>query len=334
MNFTIDNNLLSVASSEIVEANTLIFNLNSQMSSLKSFPPDYEYIGQVNDAISNIEGIFNEITSISKKFSTFLYSIGMIKEFSLIKNVTKEFPLIKGRGMVNDFSSANSSIFPFDIVNDKLNLKMNNTDTKKTMSTLINYYNYLDSKNDLTEYEKKTYDVLYPYVKSDDVTKFLNVADTINQHYRKSGVTYSTSDGIYSYMNDSKKSNKTCCATYVAQTLYDYNQEKYSRYNTGKINYNYCQTLYEDLKQDGSFKEVKNINDLQAGDVVFMRNKNNDKSQGIQHVQIYAGDNSWYNAGSNASIQRGKYQATDQNFRFVVAMRPDFKNNDVFEEKK
>lgn len=312
MNFTIDNNLLSIAASEMANANTLIASLKSQVSSLKQFPPEYEFTGQVNEALSNLDSIFKEITEVSQKFCAFLGSRGMIKEFSLI----------------------NGSLSTLDIDNSNLNLNINETDDNQSMINLINYYNYLSQKDNLTAEEKKTYDALYSYVKSNDIEKFLNIAADINQHYRENGVTYSTGSGIYTNMNDSKNSNNTCCATYVAQTLYDYNQEKYARYNSGKINYNYCQTLYNDLKEDGSFKEVNNINDLQPGDVVFMRNKNNDKSQGIQHVQIYAGNNTWYNAGSDEYIQKGKYQATDQNHRFVVAMRPDFKNNDTSDDDK
>ena len=312
MNFTMDNKLLSIAASEMASANTLIANLKSQSSSLKEFPPDYEYQGQVNEAISNLDNIFKEINEVSQKFCTFLSTRGMIKEFSLV----------------------DGSLSTIDIGDSNLNLNMSDADSNQSMINLINYYNYLNEKGNLTPEEKKTYDALYSYVKSNDIEKFLNIAADINKHYRKDGVTYSTGSGIYMNMNDSKNSDKTCCATYVAQTLYDYNQEKYARYNSGKINYNYCQTLYNDLKQDGSFKEVDNINDLQPGDIVFMRNKQNDYSQGIQHVQIYAGNNTWYNAGSNDSIQKGKYKATDQNHRYVVAMRPDFKNNDVSGDDK
>ena len=288
MNFTIDNKLLSIAASEMASANTLIANLKSQSSSLKEFPPDYEYQGQVNEAISNLDNIFKEINEVSQKFCTFLSTRGMIKEFFLV----------------------DGSLSTIDIGDGNLNLNMSEADSNQSMVNLINYYNYLNEKGNLTTEEKKTYDALYSYVAAD-----------INKHYRKDGVTYSTGSGIYMNMNDSKNSDKTCCATYVAQTLYDYNQEKYARYNSGKINYNYCQTLYNDLKQDGSFKEIDNINDLQPGDIVFMRNKQNDYSQGIQHVQIYAGNNTWYNA-------------TDQNHRYVVAMRPDFKNNVVSGDDK
>ena len=35
-------------------------------------------------------------------------------------------------------------------------------------------------------------------------------------------------------------------------------------------------------------------NDLQAGDICF---------NGGKHVQIYAGDGTWYNAGGNSSIR-------------------------------
>lgn len=305
MNFTVNDELLNLAANEMVSSNNVIDRLKSQFSILKQFPPDYEYKNQVESTINDISTIFKRIDEVSSQFSDFLSSKGLIQGFSLANGY---FPILSRN---NNF------------------LNLNKSNDKKTMSNLIDYYNLLSKKASLTSEEKKTYDALYTYIKSNDIEKFLNTASAINKHYRDSGVTYSTSQGIYNKMDDSKKSNKTCCATYVAQTLYDYNKDKFSRYNTDNINYNYCQTLYDDLKKDGSFKEINNINDLQPGDIVFMRNINNDYGKGIQHVQIYAGNNEWYNAGSNLSIQKGKYQATDQNYRYVVALRPDFKNNEI-----
>ena len=111
MNFTMDNKLLSIAASEMASANTLIANLKSQSSSLKEFPPDYEYQGQANEAISNLDNIFKEINEVSQKFCTFLSTRGMIKEFSLV----------------------DGSLSTIDIGDSNLNLNMSDADSNQSM---------------------------------------------------------------------------------------------------------------------------------------------------------------------------------------------------------
>ena len=99
MNFTMDNKLLSIAASEMASANTLIANLKSQSSSLKEFPPDYEYQGQVNEAISNLDNIFKEIKCITLRIkaviildinNSSIFSGKNFKYFKLLVSLEKE----------------------------------------------------------------------------------------------------------------------------------------------------------------------------------------------------------------------------------------------------
>ena len=53
-----------------------------------------------------------------------------------------------------------------------------------------------------------------------------------------------------------------------------------------------------------------------------MYNGSVDKSAGIQHVQMYAGNNKWYNAGGDASIREDQSDGWNAN-RFYVALRPN-----------
>ena len=47
----------------------------------------------------------------------------------------------------------------------------------------------------------------------------------------------------------------------------------------------------------------------------------NQYKNSIGHVQIYAGDSKWYNAGGNASIRGEAPYTSDASGRFLYAMR-------------
>ena len=150
----------------------------------------------------------------------------------------------------------------------------------------------------------------------------VDVAKTISDNYISKGVTYSTSGSDLAWNNIEKSLtlSHTCCATYVSEILYKsgYVSEK----EINSINYNLSSDMYNHFK--GKWEEIKSINDLQSGDVVFMYDANNDKSKGIQHVQMYAGNGKWYNAGSTSAIQGG-IQNNWNSSRFYSALRPSKK---------
>ena len=58
---------------------------------------------------------------------------------------------------------------------------------------------------------------------------------------------------------------------------------------------------------------------LQAGDIVIMSDSHGGHSPA--HVQIYAGNGTWYNAGWTDSIQRENPYASDASARFLYAWR-------------
>lgn len=146
---------------------------------------------------------------------------------------------------------------------------------------------------------------------------FLEVADQV--HRDEMSWTYSTGGDLY--WNNIEKSlnnpNKvTCCATYVSCVIYKAGYATETEMNS--FNYNLCSTLYAFLEDKG-WKVINSYNELEPGDVVFMN-----YGGGFDHVQIYAGNDTWYNAGSTDAIQKNSpySQGTWARDNFYKAIRP------------
>ena len=146
----------------------------------------------------------------------------------------------------------------------------------------------------------------------------MSVAADIKKYYHDNNVSYSLSNLCWGDIEKSMKLKHTCCATYVSEILYKSGAVSEKEINS--INYNLSSDLYNHFKD--KWQVINSSNDLQAGDVVFMYNGSVDKSAGIQHVQMYAGNNKWYNAGGNASIREDQSDGWNAN-RFYVALRPN-----------
>lgn len=108
----------------------------------------------------------------------------------------------------------------------------------------------------------------------------------------------------------------TCCATYVSSVLYKAGSVTESEING--INYNLA-TDVSALLQSKGWQKITSYSNLQAGDIVFMTSSSYPNSVG--HVQIYAGDGTWYNAGGNSSIHGAAPYPSDASGRFLYAMR-------------
>lgn len=146
----------------------------------------------------------------------------------------------------------------------------------------------------------------------------MSVAADIKKYYHDNNVSYSLSNLCWGDIDKSMKLKYTCCATYVSEILYKSGVVSEKEINS--INYNLSSDLYNHFKD--KWTVISSPNDLQAGDVVFMYNGNVDKSAGIQHVQMYAGNNKWYNAGGDVSIRENQSNGWNAN-RFYVALRPN-----------
>lgn len=111
-------------------------------------------------------------------------------------------------------------------------------------------------------------------------------------------------------------SKKTCCATFVGSAFYVggvFSEEELNKYN-----YN-SQLGISDLCQAHGWKKITSYSALAAGDIVIMSDSHGGHSPA--HVQIYAGNGTWYNAGWTDSIQRENPYASDASARFLYAWR-------------
>lgn len=95
-----------------------------------------------------------------------------------------------------------------------------------------------------------------------------------------------------------KATEVTCCATYVSHVLWKAGY--FTTEEMNKIGYNYQVEVSKLLKKSG-WQKIEEESQLQAGDIVFMDKSGDEHS--CNHVQIYAGDGKWYNAGNTEDIQ-------------------------------
>ena len=113
--------------------------------------------------------------------------------------------------------------------------------------------------------------------------------------------TYSVSQGALYWNNIEKSLNNpnhaTCCATFVGASLYY--AGIFTEQEMNSFNYNYCPTSFNFYSSHGTV--INSYDELEAGDIVFFDYERDGK---LDHVEIYAGDDTWYGAGSTSSIQR------------------------------
>ena len=147
----------------------------------------------------------------------------------------------------------------------------------------------------------------------------LEVADQL--HQAQINWTYSVGGDLFRNnieLSINNPNQVTCCATYVSSVLYL--SGCFTEEEMNSFNYNSSNELYDFLERAG-WQIIQNYSDLQAGDVVFMDSSLNKAT--IGHVQLYAGDGLWYNAGETEAIQRTSpySQGSWANSAFMVALR-------------
>ena len=109
------------------------------------------------------------------------------------------------------------------------------------------------------------------------------------------GVNSLINSDIEGQLNNPNKT--TCCSTYVSCVLY-----KAGYFTEAEMNsFHYHGPAWiEYWLNKEKWKKITNKDDFKPGDIVFMDKKD---TEGYDHVQIYAGDWTWYNAGSTEFIQ-------------------------------
>ena len=116
----------------------------------------------------------------------------------------------------------------------------------------------------------------------------------------------------YSTNNPSKA---TCCATFVGSAFLI--GGVFTAQEINKYNYNSVLGI-NSLCQAHNWIKISSYSSLQPGDIVIMTAPGG-SSPG--HVQIYAGNGGWYNAGSTSAVQRTNPYSYDASGRFLWAWR-------------
>lgn len=145
-------------------------------------------------------------------------------------------------------------------------------------------------------------------------TDMLKNAKSLHEALEKNKAIWSTSN-LPSY-KEIRNSKYVCCANYVSAVLVDTGYIDKSKYTASAAG------LEGVLNKDSKFKKIGNFSNIKAGDIVFMTRPGS--SSGIGHVQIYAGNNKWYNTGSTNSIQSASPKSSAASYvsgRFVCAYR-------------
>ena len=208
------------------------------------------------------------------------------------------------------------------------------------MSKSLNYINPNEGKaptlfNKIGEYEKGkkkefgskraqaagfTQSGDYGGLAAGDAQGVLAGCDKVHKMYEQQKWYYYTdlgqlrwNDVKYSTNNPSKAS---CCATFVGSALYI--GGVFSEAEINKYNYN-SQYGISELCEANKWIKINSYGSLQAGDIVIMSAPGGGSAPG--HVQVYAGNGTWYNAGSTDAIQRANPYPSDASSRFLWAWR-------------
>ena len=155
---------------------------------------------------------------------------------------------------------------------------------------------------------------------SGDASGILEGAKKVHSVYESQKWFYYTdlgqlrwNDVQYSTNNPSKA---TCCATFVGSAFLV--GGVFTEQELNQVNYNSVFGISEICEKHG-WSKVTNYSQLQPGDIVIMTSPGSGSSPG--HVQIYAGNGTWYNAGSTWAIQSPNPYSSDASGRFLWAWR-------------
>ena len=182
-----------------------------------------------------------------------------------------------------------------------------------TDSRTHNYYTTAEAEEELKQ-----------YMTSVSGGEFLEIAEYIHDYMENNGYAYCLlggendpshagyggSHGLNSTFEESQNGHHlTCCATFVSWVLYDYGYTDFAGIHS-------CAGLYPILSSYADRIDNPTYETMEPGDILFW--------PGWSHVQIYAGDGTWYNAGGNSSIQNKNSPYPDNvdlSNKFVMRLR-------------
>lgn len=171
-------------------------------------------------------------------------------------------------------------------------------------------------KSEWTLFQTGYYDVLDEWHSDISGGSIVEIAKVIHEYMEKNNYSYCVYGGNSyeecSKYNQSHGLNKTfeqsktgykhsCCATFVSWVLQEAGYISDSEHLDG------ANALQTKLKNKG-FKIISNESDLQAGDILCYPS----------HVEIYAGNNTIYNAGSGNAIRNSSPQKRTRSFGYAL----------------
>lgn len=143
----------------------------------------------------------------------------------------------------------------------------------------------------------------------------LEGAEAVHKVMEDERWTYSIGGDLYwnnIEMSLNNPNKVTCCATFVGASLYY--AGIFTEDEMNSFNYNACNPSFAYYSQHGSV--ITSYDELEAGDIVFFDYQSDGD---LDHVEIYAGDNTWYGAGATESIQRDSPYKDSTFWRSVFA---------------
>ena len=174
-------------------------------------------------------------------------------------------------------------------------------------------------KSEWTLFQTGYYDVLNQRHLEGSAT-IMEAAHKIHKHMEDYKYTYSLTT-LPGTANIAWNMRTSCCATYVDWVLAEAGYKKAD----DSLIHGAC-TLFRTYLERG-FMVIENYSDLQPGDIVFMTVEDNStityngRTLLVGHVQIYAGDGMWYNAGSTERIQQKSPYKSNPSSMFAIALR-------------
>lgn len=171
-------------------------------------------------------------------------------------------------------------------------------------------------KSEWVLFQTGYFDVLDKWYSEGNGGTIIECAKTIHEYMETNGYTYCVyggnsyeecgsygkSHGLSRTFEESKSNKNTCCATYVSWVLQEVGYLTESEHNDGANN-------LTNLLISKGWTMITDSNQFQPGDVLSYNN----------HVEIYAGDGTVYNAGSGKAIRSASPQT--KNISKAIALR-------------
>ena len=282
---------------------------------------DIDFVDALEDQIRN--NYYNQIKSITSGLNLTEYQIHALTSRAYNCGVSGAVSTLRGSPSMN-FA---------DSYNDYWNEETDNLFEEKNNNANFNHSLYVEYMSKPTDnllglvtrresewilFQTGYYNVLDQWYA--DAGNIIEIADQLHQ----AQITWTYSDGGTLYWNDIEMSinnpnNVTCCATFVSSVLYL--SGLFTEEQMNSFNYNYCPTLYSFLTNNG-WKSITSYDDLEPGDVVFL---DYERDGSYDHVQLYAGNDTWYSDGSTDAIQSAApySQGSWARENFAIALRPN-----------